>query len=81
MQSDLVSTATHWCMPWLAANPGYPVVGRAPALLNLLDNTYVMGAPNLPSVQAALPPHALGRLEPQERVMAEAFIEFMGRGH
>ena len=81
VQSDLVSTATRWCIPLLAAKPGYPVASRAQALLNLLDDTYVMDTPNLLSVPAALLRHAIAHLGPQERTVAEASTEFMLRGY
>ena len=81
VQSDLVSTATRWCIPLLAAKPGYPVASRAQALLNLLDDTYVMDTPNLLSVPAAVLRHAVAHLGPQERTVAEASIEFMLRGY
>ncbi|MDI1269358.1 MAG: CcdB family protein [Hydrogenophaga sp.] len=81
VQSDLVSTATRWCIPLLAAKPEYPVASRAQGLLNLLDDSYVMDTPNLLSVPAALLRHPVGRLGPQEQALAEASIEFMLRGY
>ncbi|MDO8441407.1 MAG: CcdB family protein [Polaromonas sp.] len=81
VQSDLVSTATRWCIPLLFAKPGYPVVSRAQGMLNLLDDSYVMDTPNLLSVPAALLRHPVGRLRSQEQSMAEASIEFMLRGY
>jgi hypothetical protein len=81
VQSDLVSTATRWCIPLLAAKPGAPVASRAQGLLNLLDDSYVMDTPNLLAVPATLLRHPVSHLGPQERAMAEASIEFMLRGY
>lgn len=81
VQSDLVSTATRWCIPLLAAQPGHPVVKRAQGILNIQDGSYVMDTPNLLSVPAALLRQPIGRLGSQEQSMAEASIEFMLRGY
>ncbi|MDW5443212.1 CcdB family protein [Polaromonas sp. SM01] len=81
VQSDLVSTATRWCIPLLTAKPGFPVVSRAQGMLSLLDDNYVMDTPNLLSVPAALLRHPVSHLSAQEQSMAEAAIEFMLRGY
>lgn len=81
VQSDLVSTATRWCIPLLIANPGFPVAIRAQGVLNLLGDSYVMDTPNLLAVPAALLRHSVGRLGPPDQAMAEASIEFMLRGY
>ena len=54
VQSDLVSTATRWCIPLLQARPGEPVVGRAQGLLSVAQVSYLMDTPNLLAVPAAL---------------------------
>ncbi|MBA3592467.1 MAG: CcdB family protein [Pseudomonadota bacterium] len=81
VQSDLVSTATRWCIPLLAAKPGFPVVSRAQGVLSLLGDSYVMDTPNLLAVPAALLRQSVCRLGPPEQAMAEASIEFMLRGY
>ena len=81
VQSDLVSTATRWCIPLLAAKPGHPVVNRAQGILNIREANYLMDTPNLLSVPAALLRHPVGHVGSQEQSMAEASIEFMLRGY
>jgi hypothetical protein len=81
VQSDLVSTATRWCIPLLAAKPGHPVVSRAQGILNIQQASYLMDTPNLLAVPNALLRHPVGRLGPAEQSMAEASLEFMLRGY
>lgn len=81
VQSDLVSTATRWCIPLLAAKPGQPLVNRAQGMLNIHDANYVMDTPNLLAVPAALLRNPMVRLGPSGQSMAEAAIEFMLRGY
>jgi CcdB protein len=81
VQSDLVSTATRWCIPLLAATPAQPVVNRAQGLLTVQNASYVMDTPNLLAVPAALLRTPLLRIGPSEQAMAETAIEFMLRGY
>ncbi len=81
VQSDLVSTATRWCIPLMTAKPGHPVVSRAQGILNIQQTSYLMDTPNLLAVPNALLRHPVGRLGPAEQALAEASIEFMLRGY
>lgn len=81
VQSDLVSTATRWCIPLLAAKPGHPMVSRAQGILSVRQGSYVMDTPNLLAVPNVLLRHPVGRLGPAEQALAEASIEFMLRGY
>ena len=80
IQSDLVTTATRWCIPLRVAKPGQRVVDRAQGVLNVQTTTCVMDTPNLLAVPNALlrRPHA--RLDSAGQTLAEASIEFMLRG-
>ena len=81
VQSDLVSTATRWCIPLLQARSGEPVVSRAQGLLTVAQASYLMDTPNLLAVPASLLRQPVAHLAPQDQAMAEASIEFMLRGY
>ena len=81
VQSDLVSTATRWCIPLRPQAPGKPIVQRAQALLDIDGVSYVIDTPNLLAVPAALLRSAVLRLGSQDQSVAEASIEFMLRGY
>ena len=81
VQSDLVSTATRWCIPLRPRVPGQPVVKRAQAMLDIEGATYVMDTPNLLAVPAALLRGAVLRLSASDQTVAGASIEFMLRGY
>lgn len=81
VQSNLVSTATRWCIPLLAVKPGHPVVTRAQGILEIQEVSYLVDTPNLLSVPVALLRHPVGHLGSSDQSIAEAFIEFMLRGY
>ena len=81
VQSDLVSTATRWCIPLLGAKPGHAVVHRAQGLLDVQGASCVMDTPNLLAVPNALLRSPVQQLGLSEQAMAEASIEFMLRGY
>ncbi len=81
VQSDLVSTATRWCIPLRPQVPGQPVVQRAQGLVDIAGNRYVIDTPNLLAVPAALLRIAVSRLGASDQSIAEASIEFMLRGY
>jgi CcdB protein len=81
VQSDLVSTATRWCIPLRLQLPGRPIVRRAQGLLAIDGANYVIDTPNLLAVPAALLRNAVLRLGASDQAAAEASIEFMLRGY
>ena len=81
VQSDLVSTATRWCIPLRPQLPGQPIVQRAQGLLAIDGTSYVIDTPNLLAVPAALLRSAVLRLGSHDQSVAEASIEFMLRGY
>ena len=81
VQSDLVSTATRWCIPLQGAKPGQAVVHRAQGLLEFQGANYVMDTPNLLAVPNELLRSPGQQLGLSEQAMAEASIEFMLRGY
>ena len=81
VQSDLVSTATRWCIPLRPRMPGQPIVKRAQGTLDIEGATYVMDTPNLLAVPAALLRSAVLRLRVPDQFVAEASNEFILRGY
>ena len=81
VQSDLVSTATRWCIPLQSAQPGQAIVNRAQGLLDVQGASCMMDTPNLLAVPNALLRSPVQRLGPSEQAMAEASVEFMLRGY
>lgn len=80
VQSDLVSTATRWCLPLLAVRAGSVVMSRAQALIEVQGGTYVADTPNILAVPAKLLRQPLGRLAAGAQPQIEAMVEFMLRG-
>ena len=81
VQSDLVSTATRWCIPLRLETPGEPIVNRAQGIVEIQGATYVCDTPNLLAVPAGLLRQSVRRLGPAEQSRVEASIEFMLRGY
>ena len=81
VQSDVVSTATRWCIPLLATQPGQPGVDRAQGRLKLQGVDYLMDTPNLLAEPAALLRNPVGRIDRPQQAMAAASLEFMLRGY
>ena len=81
IQSDLVTTATRWCIPLRTAKTGQPVVNRAQGLLKVQGVNCLMDTPNLLAVPAALLRKPIDRLDAAAQTLAEASVEFMLRGY
>jgi hypothetical protein len=81
IQSDLVTTATRWCIPVRIARPGQPVVTRAQGLLKVQGVSCLMDTPNLLAVPNALLKSPVERLDAAAQALAEASVEFMLRGY
>ncbi len=81
VQSDLVSTATRWCIPLFAAKRGQSLVARAQGWMTIQGTKYVVDSPNILAVPAALLRSPFDRAGPLECAMVEASIEFMLRGY
>ena len=81
IQSDLVTTATRWCIPLRTAKPGQPLVSRAQALVSVQGSNCVLDTPNLLAVPNALLRNPVGRLDTAAQTLSEAAIEFMLRGY
>ena len=81
IQSDLVTTATRWCIPLRTAKPGQPVVNRAQGLLKVLGVSCLLDTPNLLAVPRALLKSPVDRLDAAAQALAEASVEFMLRGY
>ena len=81
VQSDLVTTATRWCIPLLAARRGSALVSRAQVLLTVLEDSYVVDTPNILAVPIVLLRNPLTRVCLRDQSMVEAAIEFMLRGY
>ena len=81
IQSDLVTTATRWCIPLRTAKPGQPVVNRAQGLLKVRGVNCLMDTPNLLAVPNTLLKDSIERLDATDQALAEASVEFMLRGY
>ncbi len=81
IQSDLVTTATRWCIPLRTAKPGQPMVNRAQGLVKVQGTNCLMDTPNLLAVPNALLRSAVARLDAAGQAQAEATVEFMLRGY
>lgn len=81
VQSDLVATATRWCVPLRLAGPGQAVMQRAQSSLMVANELYVLDTPNVLAVPATLLRQPMRRLTEGEQAVVEACIEFMLRGY
>jgi CcdB protein len=81
IQSDLVTTATRWCIPLRIARLGQPVVDRAQGLLKVQGVNCLMDTPNLLAVPNVLLKTPVERLDAAAQALAEASVEFMLRGY
>ena len=81
IQSDLVTTATRWCIPLRTAKPGQPVVNRAQGLFKVKGVDCLMDTPNLLAVPNTLLKNPIDRLDAAAHVLAEASVEFLLRGY
>lgn len=81
IQSDLVTTATRWCIPLRTAKPGQPIVSRAQGLVTVQGISCLMDTPNLLAVPNALLRSPVERLDSAAQALAEASVEFMLRGY
>ena len=79
IQSDLVTTATRWCIPLRTAKPGQPVVNRAQGLFKVQGVDCLMDMPNLRAVPNTLLKNPTDRLDAAAQTSAEASVEFMLR--
>jgi hypothetical protein len=81
VQSDLVQTATRWCIPLRPASLTTPVMATAQQLVNLSGANWVMDTPNMLSVQASLLRAQVARLPAEDQLRVESAIDFMLRGY
>ena len=81
IQSDLVTTATRWCIPLRTAKPGQLVVSRAQGLFKVKGVDCLMDTPNLLAVPNTLLKSPIDRLDAASQTLAEASVEFMLRGY
>ncbi len=77
VQSDLVSTATRWCVPLRTAVAGQPVMQRAQSTLTVLGQSWVLDTPNLLAVPRGLLREPVARLSESEQALVESCIDFM----
>jgi hypothetical protein len=81
IQSDLVTTATRWCIPLRREQPGVQTVQRAHCMVGVEGTRYVVDTPNVLAVPAALLRRPVQHLAASDQTLTEAAIEFMLRGH
>ena len=80
VQSDLVSTATRWCVPMRQPTAATPVMAMAQQLLNIAAETWLLDTPNILAVPTALLRNPVSRLASDEQLRVEASLDFMLRG-
>ncbi len=81
VQSDLVTTATRWCVPLLRAAAGVPVLQGAQTVLVLQGTPWLLDTPNILAVQAGLLRDAVLRLSGDDVLRVESALDFMLRGY
>jgi hypothetical protein len=82
VQSDLVLTATRWCVPLLPATAaGAPTMTGAQAILTLDGVAWLLDTPNILAVPASLLRSRQGQLSSDDRLRVEAALDFMLRGY
>lgn len=80
VQSDLVTTATRWCVPLRKAELGQPVLRRAQSTFTVQGKPFVLDTPNILAVPSQWLRQPLRRLTEGEQAVAEACLDFMLRG-
>ncbi len=81
VQSDLVSTATRWCIPLLLERPGSAWMSRAHMRLVVHGSSYIADTPNILAVPARMLRQPLDRVASGEQPVIEAMLDFMLRGY
>lgn len=85
VQSDLVRTATRWCVPMLQlASPaaaGMPLLTGAHLELTLDGDRWLLDTPNMLAVPARLLRAPVAALSNAQRPAVEGVLEFMLRGY
>jgi hypothetical protein len=81
VQSDLVRTATRWCIPLLQAPDGVPVMSRAQQRVHVAGQGWLLDTPNMLAVPAAMLRNHVGRLGSDEQLRVDGCIDFMLRGY
>ena len=81
VQSDLVLTATRWCIPMLRYAPGDPLMSRAQQRVQLAGEQWLLDTPNILAVPTTMLRDMAGQLPADDRLLAEASLDFMLRGY
>ncbi len=81
VQSDLVRTATRWCVPLRPATPRAPVMSTAQHVLTIGAEAWLLDTPNILAVPAKLLRLPAFRLATEDQLRVEGAIEFMLRGY
>ena len=81
VQSDLVRTATRWCVPLFDARMVSTVMTRAQHRLKIVDQDWLLDTPNILAVPAAYLRQPVARLSKDEQLLVESAVDFMLRGY
>lgn len=81
VQSDLVRTATRWCVPLFDAPVAMPAMSRAQCRVHVAGQDWLLDTPNILAVPAALLRVHVGRLGGDEQLLVESALDFMLRGY
>ncbi len=81
VQSDLVQTATRWCVPLRPASEATPPMTTAQHLFKIAGADWLLDTPNMLAVPAVLLKAPLVRLPSEDQLRVETAIDFMLRGY
>ena len=81
VQSDLVRTATRWCVPLFQVPDGFPAMSRAQHRLNVAGQQWLLDTPNLLAIPTTVLHAQVGHLSGDEQLLVEGAIDFMLRGY
>lgn len=81
VQSDLVQTATRWCVPLRRRRSEVPLLRGAQVQIEIDGSDWVLDTPNILAVPGTLLRRPAGRLSPEDQLRVEAALDFMLRGY
>jgi hypothetical protein len=81
VQSDLVRTATRWCVPLRPATETTPAMTRAQVVLLVAEAIWLLDTPNILAVPLALLKVPTARLAAEDQLRVESALDFMLRGY
>ena len=81
VQSNLVRTATRWCVPLFLPPADFPALTRAQCHIAIGGEAWLLDAPNILAVPMGLLKVPVHHLLAEEQALVENALEFMLRGY